>query len=65
MSTTYHPTSALLPLWKRFYLAVAAYEDAIDFDPTEHVVAALQKRASILEERMAKLAAIYHDISHS
>ncbi|AXI46406.1 hypothetical protein C1J03_10435 [Sulfitobacter sp. SK012] len=65
MPTISHPTSAGVPFWKRFYRAIAAYEDAMDFDPTEHVVAALQKRTSIMEERMVKLAAICHYVSHS
>mgnify|MGYP001251480007 CR=1 FL=1 len=49
----------------RFYRAIAGYEDAMDFDPTEYVVAALQKRTSNVEERMAKLGAIGRDVSHS
>jgi len=60
-----HPTSAGVPFWKRFYRAIAAYEDAMDFDPTERAVAALQKRTAVLEEKVAKLEAICHDVSHS
>ena len=51
MPTISHPTSAGVPFWKRFYRAIAAYEDAMDFDPTERAVAALQKRTAVLEER--------------
>lgn len=65
MFMTSHPTIARVPFWKRIYHVIAAYEDSMDFGPTEHVVAALQKRTSILEERMAKLAAVCHDVSHS
>ncbi|KPA21690.1 hypothetical protein shim_23970 [Shimia sp. SK013] len=65
MSMTSHPTRARVPFWKRFYQAIATYEDTMDIDPTERAVAALQKRTAVLEERVAKLEAICHDVSHS
>lgn len=65
MSTTSHPTRDKAPFWKRFFQAVAAYEDAMEFDPTERAVAALQNRTAVLDELGRGLEAIGRDNSHS
>ncbi len=40
MFMTSHPTIARVPFWKRIYHVIAAYEDSMDFGPTERVKSA-------------------------